>query len=153
VDWIPLISAILAFAGGIGGVVIGARLSARDQARHWRSQQRNEALLAFGKQADAYLRTLSSYLYPSVAGQTTANELLDAYYGLDAAGTLVEIVAPLPTRTAARELIKRVLDDIVPFTLPGTAAVPTDQASAMPDGFIQALGAFVEAARTDFGET
>src|SRR5258708_21251020 len=96
---------------------------------------------------------LTREVAPAVAGQATANDLLEAYYGLSAAGTLVQMMSPLAIRTAVQDLMNHVANDILPFTLPGMAAVPQAQALAITQGFVASLAAFVEAARADFGAT
>jgi hypothetical protein len=150
-EWIPLISGVLVLVGGIAGVVIGARLNAGFQARHWRAQQQNEALLAFAKATDAYQRALTGYLAPAIL-PVTANELLEAYYNLDAAGTLVQMMSPLAIRNAVKALMLYVVNNVSPFTLPGMGPVPPAQAQTMMQGFFEAFTTFVDTARADFGE-
>jgi hypothetical protein len=152
VAWIPLFAAVIGLLGGLAGVLIGAWLRDRGEARRWRLQKRSDALLVFAERADAYLITLTRYVAPAVAGQVTANDVLEAMFALSGAGTIVQMMSPKAIRAVVESLMSYVTNDIMPFTLPGTPAVGQVQAQNMLNAFVARLATFVDVARADFGE-
>src|SRR5437870_4353897 len=79
-------------AGVLAGAWLGNRLQSRSGLTLWRLEQRNHALLEFAHRADADLNTVTRYFAPPIAGQNvTYNQILDAYFSLSGAGTLVQM--------------------------------------------------------------
>ncbi len=149
--WLPVVSALIAVGGTLGGTIVAVRLKSGDDQAQWRRARRQDLYADFASCAGDALIGFTRYFSATHAERddrrAAADQLL---FDMDRSSTRVQLIAPAEVRSAVLELMDCVATDVWPRTGHRTE-VAREQAEALVAGYLRLYEQFMAAARASLG--